>query len=193
MSPQQTKMATEMIAEYDSRLAKVQKTYAVARTAFEKKKKELGKTAFAELQQALFAPAQAKPKGTPLFDIGRDVSDKNFANILSPLRGELLSAERELKALQDGREAFVEQATQMAAAQKFLFQTVADNATQANIQSGIDALRQIADGKDEVRDAMQRPELVEYGGTSGITFYWGDEGNINKNFKGGYGFAKIVA
>ena len=45
-------------------------------------------------------------------------------------------------------------------------------------QSGLDALKKLADGADVVKDAMHRPELEQMGGTNGISFYWGEGGSV---------------
>ena len=51
----------------------------------------------------------------------------------------------------------------------------------------------MADGVEEVADAMNRTDLAEYGGTSGITFVYGKIGDADKKFKGGYGISHIAA
>lgn len=63
----------------------------------------------------------------------------------------------------------------------------------ANIHSGIEAVRKIAAGADFVSDAMQRDDLNDYEGETGVSFYWGETGNPQKNYKGGYGLSHIGA
>jgi hypothetical protein len=63
---------------------------------------------------------------------------------------------------------------------------------QNNLQSGLNALQELVSGQEIVRNAMRRPDLATYGGVSDITFYWGDVGEVNNNFKKGYGISHIV-
>ena len=60
-----------------------------------------------------------------------------------------------------------------------------------NLESGINALQKIADGAEQVPNAMTREDLSQYGGDNQITFYFGKVGDANKNFKGGYGISHI--
>lgn len=69
----------------------------------------------------------------------------------------------------------------------------ADETEMDNLLHGIEAARMLANGADEVPDAMHRADLAEYGGDTGITFVYGNVGNPNKNYKGGYGIAHIGA
>jgi len=70
---------------------------------------------------------------------------------------------------------------------------VAEPSPVDNIRNGIEALRKIVNGAESVPDAMRRDDLTEYGGTNGITFYFGRTGNPNKDFKGGFGISHIGA
>lgn len=62
-----------------------------------------------------------------------------------------------------------------------------------NIHSGINAMKEIADGADEIKNAMRRSDLKDYGGVEDITFVYGSPGDPNKNYKGGYGLSHIGA
>lgn len=66
--------------------------------------------------------------------------------------------------------------------------SVADNKIR-----GLRALERIAAGEDVVYNAMNRKDLVQYGGTAEITFYFGTVGEPRKNYKGGYGISHIAA
>jgi len=61
-----------------------------------------------------------------------------------------------------------------------------------NMESGLSALRKIANGEEEVDNAMIRNDLEQYGGTTGITFVFGKPGDPKKEFKGGYGISHIA-
>ena len=56
-----------------------------------------------------------------------------------------------------------------------------------NIQRGKQAIAEILETHGAVNGAMERPE------TGPIDFLWGEEGNPDKNYAGGYGIAKILA
>ena len=79
-------------------------------------------------------------------------------------------------------------------AEKHANQSRAMQGNQNAKKAGIDALERIANGADVVKDAMQRAELEELGGTAGITFYWGEGGKLKPDgqYQGGYGFQKII-
>ena len=62
-----------------------------------------------------------------------------------------------------------------------------------NLLHGIESLRKIAAGADEIKDAMHRNDLKDYGASTGITFVFGKSGDSTKNYKGGYGLAHIGA
>lgn len=68
-----------------------------------------------------------------------------------------------------------------------------DETSSENIAHGVAVLRELASGKEEVRDAMHRNDLAKYGGETGITFVFGQTGNPTKGYKGGYGIAHIGA
>ena len=65
---------------------------------------------------------------------------------------------------------------------------------QKNIEKGLNALERLANGEDEVSDAMHREELTELGGTANIAFIWGKSGRMTEQGrnKGGEGFQKII-
>ena len=69
-----------------------------------------------------------------------------------------------------------------------------DPVVQKNIENGLEALRRIADGEEEITDAMRRDELAELGGTADIAFIWGQPGHLTPRgrYKGGEGFSKII-
>ena len=69
-----------------------------------------------------------------------------------------------------------------------------DPTVQENIENGLNALKRLAAGEDEVGDAMRRDELAELGGTAEIAFIWGSQGRLTKSgrYKGGEGFLKII-
>ena len=62
-----------------------------------------------------------------------------------------------------------------------------------NIISGLHALRQIAQGKDLVEDAMRRPDLEIHGSDGRVMFEYGKMGDPEKGFKKGYGISHIAA
>ena len=62
-----------------------------------------------------------------------------------------------------------------------------------NMVHGLQALEEISEGKDEVRNAMRRDDISEYGGDNEITFVWGTPGEPEKNYKGGSGISHIAA
>lgn len=62
-----------------------------------------------------------------------------------------------------------------------------------NIINGIDAVRSIAQGAEEVSDAMTREDLSQYSANTGITFIFGKTGDPKKDYKGGYGLSHIGA
>lgn len=62
-----------------------------------------------------------------------------------------------------------------------------------NIKSGLSALRMLANGKEVVHGAMNRPDIEKYGGDSSISFYFGKVGIPDKNYKKGYGISHIAA
>ena len=68
-----------------------------------------------------------------------------------------------------------------------------DITSEENIEHGLDALQQLADGAEVVRGAMKRKDLAQYGGDENITFYFGKEGDASKDYKKGYGIAHIGA
>jgi hypothetical protein len=55
------------------------------------------------------------------------------------------------------------------------------------LEKGLKSLKTCIDEKKDVPDAMQRYDL------GSINFYYGVEGERNKNFKKGYGIAHIIA
>lgn len=65
---------------------------------------------------------------------------------------------------------------------------------QQNIENGLTALERLANGEEEVSDAMRREELAELGGTADIAFLWGTQGQVTPQgrYKGGEGFLKII-
>lgn len=65
---------------------------------------------------------------------------------------------------------------------------------QKNIEKGLNALERLANGEEEVSDAMHREELTELGGTANIAFIWGKSGRMTEQgrYKGGEGFQKII-
>lgn len=64
---------------------------------------------------------------------------------------------------------------------------------ETNMRSAISAMRKIAEGADYVPKAVVREDIERYGGDKYVGFYWGETGNPNNNFKGGYGLAHIGA
>jgi hypothetical protein len=59
----------------------------------------------------------------------------------------------------------------------------ADETPQENLQHGIEAVQKIADGADEVTDAMHRNDLAQFNGNTGITFIWGKVGDAKHDYK----------
>lgn len=74
-------------------------------------------------------------------------------------------------------------------------QTVVSSADGAkirnNLDNGLSALQKIANGAENVPNAMTRDDLAQYGGDNQITFVYGKTGDTSKNFKGGYGLSHI--
>ena len=62
-----------------------------------------------------------------------------------------------------------------------------------NKENGLRALESIANGEEFVKNAMQRDDLIKYGGDNKISFYYGYTGDPKRDFKGGYGIAHIGA
>ncbi len=60
-----------------------------------------------------------------------------------------------------------------------------------NLESGINALKKIAEGAESVPNAMTREDLSQYGGDNHITFIFGKTGDPSRSYKGGYGIAHI--
>ena len=69
-----------------------------------------------------------------------------------------------------------------------------DQAVQENIENGLNALSRLAQGEEEVSNAMHREELAKLGGTAEISFIWGTHGHLTPSgrYKGGEGFQKII-
>lgn len=59
-------------------------------------------------------------------------------------------------------------------------------------QDGISALQKIANWAEYVRDAMNREDLKQYGGETGISFYWGEPWDKSKKYKWWYGISHIA-
>ncbi|MGI8635418.1 MAG: class I tRNA ligase family protein, partial [Segetibacter sp.] len=59
-----------------------------------------------------------------------------------------------------------------------------------NIQSGIWSLQKVITQQTDVPGAMHRYDLKDI---NEITFVWGEAGNIEQKFKGGYGISHIIA
>lgn len=60
-----------------------------------------------------------------------------------------------------------------------------------NLDNGLSALQKIANGAENVPNAMTRDDLAQYGGDNHITFVYGKTGDTSNNFKGGYGLSHI--
>lgn len=69
----------------------------------------------------------------------------------------------------------------------------ADETSAENLAHGVDSLRRIALGEEEVKDAMHRNDLAQFSASTGITFVFGKPGDSTRNYKGGYGLAHIGA
>ncbi len=69
----------------------------------------------------------------------------------------------------------------------------ADETSAENLAHGVDSLRRIALGEEEVKDAMHRNDLAQFSASTGITFVYGKPGDSTRNYKGGYGLAHIGA
>ena len=69
----------------------------------------------------------------------------------------------------------------------------ADETAAENLAHGVDSLRKIALGEDEVKDAMHRKDLSQFSASTGITFVFGKTGDPARNYKGGFGLAHIGA
>lgn len=69
----------------------------------------------------------------------------------------------------------------------------ADETAAENLAHGVDSLRRIALGEDEVEDAMHRNDLSQFSASTGITFVFGKTGDPARNYKGGFGLAHIGA
>jgi hypothetical protein len=65
----------------------------------------------------------------------------------------------------------------------------ADETPQENLQHGIEAVQKIADGADEVTDAMHRNDLAQFNGNTGITFIWGKVGDAKHDYKKRHGIS----
>lgn len=68
-----------------------------------------------------------------------------------------------------------------------------DETSIENLAHGVDSLRKIALGADEVKDAMHRNDLSKYSASTGITFVFGKPGDATKNYRGGFGLSHIGA
>ena len=62
-----------------------------------------------------------------------------------------------------------------------------------NLLHGIESLKKIASGVEEVKDAMHRNDLSQFSASTGVSLVFGRPGNAAKNFKGGFGLAHIGA
>ena len=185
-------------------------------TAFEKKNSALdnttdtgktsngGKRNDTATPQSTVSAGKGTKKSSSVQGNGEKIDDATFQKVAEDARKVQMSdAEREdermmVEAMADLLNAMgVETSTDWEEGQRVLDAYEELNGgskeikAQRNIESGINALEKIANGAEEVRDAMTRDDLSQYGGDNSITFYYGKVGDASKDFKKGYGIAHI--